>query len=122
MLQIHALRNLPLAGFTKNSVGLQLLVAGVHSAVSVGVKGAPELPTSGIRENLNLVEQLLHGEFHIQQNTRFQQAVIRKGWRSVTFGVTFLSYLVQYGALKCHFSAERGAQARQGFGRFYSLI
>lgn len=89
MLQIHAVRNWPLAGFIKNSVGLQLLVAGIHSAISVRVSDAPELPTSGVRENLNLVDQLLHGEFHIQQNTRFEQAVIRKGWRSVTFGVTF---------------------------------
>jgi len=106
MLQIHASRDRPFTGLIKNPVGLQLLVAGVHPAVSVGVSGAPELPTSGVRQNLNLVDQLLHGEFHIQQNTRFNRAVIRKGWRGVTFGATFVWYSVRYSALKCHFSIK----------------
>ena len=106
MLQIHAVRDRPLTGLIENPVGLQLLVAGVHPAVSVGVSGAPELPTSGVRQNLNLVDQLLHGEFHIQQNTRFNRAVIRKGWRGVTFGATFVWYSVRYSALKCHFSIK----------------
>jgi len=104
MLQIHASRDWPFTGLIENPVGLQFLSAGVHPAVSVGVSGAPELPTSSVRQNLDQADQLLHGEGHIQQNTRFNQAVIRKGWRGVTFGVTFLLYLVRYGALKCHFS------------------
>ena len=44
MLQIHSVWDLPLAGIIKKPVGLQLLVAGVRSAVSRGVSGAPELP------------------------------------------------------------------------------
>ena len=111
MLQIHASRDRPLTGLIKNPVGLQLLVAGIHPAVSVGVSGAPELPTSGVRQNLNLIDQLLQGEFHIQQNTRFNLAVIRKRWCGVTFGATFVWYSVRYGAFKCHFSTDsRGLQ------------
>jgi hypothetical protein len=49
---------------------------------------------------------LLHGEFHMQQNTPFKKLLVRLGWRGVTFGVTFLSYLVRYSASKCHFSTE----------------
>ena len=122
MLQIHASRDRPFTGLIKNPVGLQLLVAGVHPAVSVGVSGAPELPTSGVRQNLNLVDQLLHGEFHIQQNTRFNRAVIRKGWRGVTFGATFVWYSVRYGALTCHFSTDRGGRAGQYSGQLYISI
>jgi len=106
MLQIHAVWDRPLADLIKDTVGLQLLVAGVYSAVSVGVSISPELPTIGVRQNLNLVGQLLHGEFHKQQNTPFKKLVVRMGWRGVTFGVTFLSYLVRYGALMCHFSTD----------------
>ncbi len=40
MLQVHAGRDRPLAGVIKNVVGLQLVVAGLHSAVSAGVTGA----------------------------------------------------------------------------------
>jgi hypothetical protein len=53
MLQIHTSRDRPLTGLIKNPVGLQFLVAGVHPAVSVGVSGARELPTSGVRQNLD---------------------------------------------------------------------
>lgn len=106
MLQIHASRNRPFTGLIENSVCLQFLVAGVHPAVSVGVSGAPELPTSGVRQNLDQVDQLLHGEGHIQQNTRFNRAIIRGGVAEVTFGVTFVWYSVLYGALKCHFSTD----------------
>jgi hypothetical protein len=42
----------------------------------------------------------------MQQNTLFKKLVVRLGWRGVTFGVTFLSYLVRYGALKCHLSTD----------------
>ena len=122
MLQIHAVRDRPLADLIKDTVGLQLLVVGVHSAVSVGVSISPELPTIGVRQNLNLVEQLLHGEFHIQQNTRFNRAVIRKGWRGVTFGATFVWYSVRYGALTCHFSTDRGGRAGQYSGQLYISI
>jgi hypothetical protein len=122
MLQIHAVRDRPLADLIKDTVGLQLLVVGVHSAVSVGASISPELPTIGVRPNLNLVEQLLHGEFHMQQNTPFKKLLVRLGWRGVTFGVTFLSYLVQYGALKCHFSTEMDRRFRQYFGRSYLFI
>ena len=101
-------------------MGLQLLVAGVHPAVPVGVSRSPEFPTLCIRQNL--LEQLLHGEFHIQQNTRFNRAVIRRGVAEVTFGVTFVWYSVRYGALECHFSTDRGGRARQYFGQFYALI
>ena len=72
MLQIHAVRDRPLADLIKDTVGLQLLVVGVHSAVSVGASISPEFPTIGVWQNLNLVEQLLHGEFHMQQNTPFK--------------------------------------------------
>jgi hypothetical protein len=106
MLQIHASRDWSFTGLIENSVGLQFLVAGVHPAVSIGVSGARELPTSGVRQNLDQVDQLLHGGGHIQQNTRFNLAVIRKGWRSVRFGVRLAWYLVRYGALKCHFSTD----------------
>jgi len=106
MLQIHASRDRPFTGLIKNSVGLQFLVAGVHPAVSVGVSCAPELPTFSDRKNLNRVDELLQGEGHIQQNTRFIRAVIRNGWRSVRFGVRLALYLVRYGALKCHFSTD----------------
>ena len=116
MLQIHAVWDRPLADLIKDTVGLQLLVAGVHPAVSVGVSGAPELPTFGVRQNLNLVEQLLHGEFHIQQNTRFNLAVIRKGWCGVTFGVTFVWYSVRYSAFKCHFSTDGREHPRRNSG------
>lgn len=106
MLKIHAVRDRPLADLKKDTVGLQFLVVGVHSAVSVGISISPELPTIGARQNLNLVEQFLHGEFHMQQNTPFKKLVVRLGWRGVTFGATFLWYLVRYGALKCHFSTD----------------
>jgi hypothetical protein len=56
MLQIHASRDRPFTGLIKNAVGLQFLVAGVHPAVSVGVSGAPELPTFSDRKNLNRVD------------------------------------------------------------------
>jgi hypothetical protein len=56
MLQIHASRDRPLTGLIENPVGLQFLVAGVHPAVSVGVSGAPELPTFSDRKNLNRVD------------------------------------------------------------------
>ena len=115
MLQIHAFRNRPLAGFIKNPVGLQLLVAGVHSAVSVGVKGAPELPTSGIRENLNLVEQLLHGEFHIQQHTRFRQAVIRKGVAECHFWCHFSLVFGAIWCLKVPLFHRKRAASQAGF-------
>jgi hypothetical protein len=62
---------------------------------------------------LDQADQLLHGEGHIQQNTRLNQAVIRKGWRGVTFGVTFLWYSVQYSALKCYFSTDQVGHTRQ---------
>jgi hypothetical protein len=106
VLQIHARRDWPFTGLIENSVGLQFLVAGVHPAVSVGVSCAPELPTFSDRKNLNRVDELLQGEGHIQQNTRFNRAVIRKGWRGVTFGATSVWYSVRYGAFKCHFSTE----------------
>ena len=79
MLQIHAVRDRSLADLIKDTVGLQLLVAGVHPAVSVGVSGAPEVRTSGVRQNLDPVDQLFHSEFQIHQNTRFNRAVIRMG-------------------------------------------
>ena len=116
MLQIHAVRDRPLADLIKDTVGLQLLVVGVHSAVSVGASISPELPTIGVRPNLNLVEQLLHGEFHMQQNTPFKKLLVRLGWCGVIFGVTFHSYLVQYGALKCHFPTERKRKSRRYSG------
>jgi len=53
MLQIHTSRDRNMTGLIENSVCLQFLVAGVHPAVSVGVSGAPEFPTSGPRHNLN---------------------------------------------------------------------
>lgn len=106
MLQIHASRDRSLTGLIENPVGLQFLVAGVHPAVSVGVSGAPELPTFSDRKNLNRVDELLQGEGHIQQDTRFIRAVIRKGWQSVRCGVRLVWYLVRYGALKCHFSTD----------------
>jgi hypothetical protein len=122
MLQIHAVRDRPLADLIKDTVGLQLLVVGVHSAVSVGASISPELPTIGVRPNQNLVEQLLHGEFHMQQNTPFKKLLVRLGWRGVTFGVTFLSYLVRYGALKCHFSTEMELKSSRYSGLDYPFI
>ena len=113
VLQIHARRDWPFTGLIENSVGLQFLVAGVHPAVSVGVSCAPELPTFSDRKNLNRVDELLQGEGHIQQNTRFNRAVIRRGVAEVTFGVTFVWYSVRYGASKCHFSTDRGGRSRQ---------
>jgi hypothetical protein len=95
MLQIHASRDRPFTGLIENPVGLQFLVVGVHPTVSVGVSGAPELPTFSDRNNLNRVDELLQGEGHIQQNTRFNRAVIRKGWQSVRFGVRLVWYLVR---------------------------
>ena len=79
MLQIHASRDWPLTGLIKNPVGLQFLVAGVQPAVPVGVSRSPEFPTLGIRQNLDQVDKLLHGEGHIQQNTRFNKLVVRRG-------------------------------------------
>ena len=122
MLQIHTSRDRSLTGLIENPVGLQFLIAGVHPAVSVGVSGAPELPTFSGRKNLNRVDELLQGEGHIKQDTRFIRAVIRKGWRSVRFGVRLAWYLVRYGALKCHFSTDWEGCARHNSDHFYVFI
>ena len=87
-----------------------------------GRLSCPLRAPQSLRQNLNQADQLLHGEGHIQQITRIKKLVVRKGWRGVTFGATFLWYLVRYGALKCYFSTDREGRARQYSGHSYSLI
>jgi hypothetical protein len=96
MLEIHAIRDRPLTGLIENPVGLQLLVAGVHPAVPVGVSRSPEFPTLCVRQNM--VEQLLHGEFHIQQNTLFNKLVVRMGVAECPFWCPFG---LVFGAIWC---------------------
>src|ERR1035437_1834742 len=62
--------------------------APAHGRLPVGVTGTRKLPTSGVRQNLDQIEQLLHGEFYIQQNALLKVSST-EGWRSVTFGATF---------------------------------